>query len=130
LPAELLRLGFNFDLVDDDVLQTMARSGTSRYRVIVLPRIERIPLDTLQALQRLAGQGVHIVALGRVPDAAPGYMERKRDGEAIKQLAAAMFDGDATPCVHRMAEPDLAALTQWCVPDVDLDQSAPSVGYV
>ncbi len=130
LSTELLRAGYNFDLVDDQVLQLAADEGSLPYRVIVLPQVERMPLATLQALQQLAGRGVTVVALGRVPDQPPGYLERQRDGRAIRELAQALFDSNRTPHAHRVVTLDMAQLKQWCVPDVSLEQNAPSIGYV
>lgn len=130
LPAELLRAGYNFDLVDDEVLQAAAHAGSMPYRVIVLPQIERMPLATLQALQQLASRGITVIALGRVPDQPPGYIERQRNGRAIRELADLLFDANRTPHAHRLATLDLAMLRRWCMPDVALEQDAPSIGYV
>lgn len=130
LPVELLRVGYNFDLVDDEVLQSSAEAGSLPYRMIILPQIERIPLATLQALQRLAGRGVAVIALGRVPDQPPGHIERQRDAEAIRQLADTLADPERTPHLHRLSAPDVAMLKQWCTADVSLEQDAASIGYV
>src|SRR5690606_37245446 len=82
-----------------------------------------------QVLQQLASRGVDVVALGRVPDQPPGYIERQHDAGTIRRLAETFFD-NRTPHVHRLSTPDAALLKQWCVPDVALEQDAPFIGYV
>ncbi len=131
LPGGLLRLGFNFDLADDDVLQTLAdaEAPATRYRVVVLPRIERIPLATLEALQRLAKRSVTIVAFGRTPDQPIGRADRARGSDAVGRLSRALFSG-STPNVYHVAESNPAGLRRWCAPDVEFKQTTPAVGYV
>ncbi len=64
---QILQAGFNFDFVDDRVIQD---SSVNRYPVIVLPDVERVPPKTHQALDAFVRAGGTLIATGRASLAA------------------------------------------------------------
>lgn len=70
----LLSNGYNFDLVNDDVLlhdATFAgpalRIRENDYRVMILPNIEAMPIETLERVAAYVEQGGTVVALEQTP---------------------------------------------------------------
>ncbi len=70
----LLSNGYQFDLVNDEVLQRMAkfdgpalRIQDNDYRVLILPNIEAMPVESLQRVADYAKQGGTVIALEQRP---------------------------------------------------------------
>ena len=77
--GSILDAGYGFDLVDDRALTRHARIedhrlaiGAGHYRVVVVPHVEAIPADTLDALERFVEAGGIVVATRHIPKRAPG----------------------------------------------------------
>jgi hypothetical protein len=130
LPAALLRLGYNFDLVDDYVVHHLAEAGDRRYRIVILPGAERMPIETLRALRVLAERGVLVVAIGRIPDQPIGRIERAADPRAVAQLALELFDEGQMSTAFRISLAAIASLKERVPPDVEIPQNEPTIGYV
>src|SRR5207248_4395445 len=78
--STILDSGYGFDFFDDDVLKKTGRVeqnklvlGSSHYRVIVLPAVERITLETMRKLEEFALEGGIVIAPRRLPGIAPGF---------------------------------------------------------
>ena len=93
LPA-ILDAGFNFDFVDDEAIRLVGMP----YQAIVLPGVERIPLDVYQKLRDYARQGGLLVATRRKPGLAPGLLEGKRDSAGIQAISRELFEGQSARC--------------------------------
>ncbi len=125
---ELLRLGYNFELIDDDLLQEISENKRDGYPVIMLPNIERIPLETLEALKKCTCGKV--VAYKRIPDKAPGVIENEKYADNLKKLAKEIFSDPARNTLFIENVSDLESLKSVIKPDVDLKQDEPETGYV
>jgi hypothetical protein len=114
---QILDGGYNYDFIDDDAI---AAHGI-RYPVLVLPNVERIPLATLTKIADYARKGGIVIATGRVPSLAPGFIEAKTDTPKIRELARSLFEAPAaaahlvtddtklTETLHHLSMPDVAA---------------------
>jgi hypothetical protein len=137
LPA-LLAAGFNLDFVDDGVLAGRARLdqgaiaiGANRYKAIVLPGIERMPVETVRALEAYAAGGVRVVATRRTPALAPGYQSTPAEHAEVAAAAARLFSGPAAAGVFVERDTDLAAaLTSRLQPDMAVSNGASDLGVV
>ena len=76
----LKREGFDFDYISDRQLALcksvdghIITSGHTRYKTIVVPCCKRMPLETLQQLERMAASGINIIFAYRMPRDVPGY---------------------------------------------------------
>jgi hypothetical protein len=114
---QILDGGYNFDFIDDDAI---AARGIP-HSVLVLPNVERMPLATLAKIAEYARKGGIVIATGRVPSLAPGFLEAKADTPQIREMAKTLFEG-ANPrgrlvrddarlgeVLHELSRPDLTA---------------------
>lgn len=90
--------GYGFDLVNDDVLQHHAgfdgprlHLGKMTYRVLVLPDIKSLPLETYQRIESYVRQGGALIALERIPEASTGMQDHAQQDEAVRRLSAELF---------------------------------------
>jgi len=92
LARELVASGYQFDYISDAQLgQTHAKtgapssraadggqyaletSGGGTYRMILVPKVRHMPVETLRQLVALASQGARVVFVGGMPEDVPGY---------------------------------------------------------
>src|SRR5437016_11196489 len=98
--STILDSGYGFDFFDDDVLMKTGRIeperlvlGSSRYRVIILPGVERIPLDTLRKLEEFVRNGGTLIATRNIPQLAPGFRATEAEQRQIHDTALQLFAG-------------------------------------
>jgi hypothetical protein len=110
---QILENGYNFDFIDDE---SIAKVGV-KYKALVLPGVERIPLATLEKITKLPG--VTVIATRHAPSLAPGLMEQERDTPKVRELARGLkviADEKLGEALKAALKPDLA--------------SAPEIGFV
>ncbi len=90
IPA-LLEAGYNFDAVDDGLLNEALARGA--YRAVVLPRVERISVESFRKLERYANGGGLVVALGKKPRLAPGRVGAEEASKEVVEISKRMFEG-------------------------------------
>src|SRR5262249_7286284 len=137
--ARLLDSGYNFDFFDDDALRQVGRIekdalvlGPNRYRVVVLPGVERIPLDTLRKLEEVARNGGILIATRHIPDAAPGLLSSEEEQNQIRTLSRSLFQG-ASPSARFVQNENTelpGVLNRLLRPDVRLSPETPGIGFV
>ncbi len=136
--AQVLEAGFNLDFVDDDVLKQLGKVetgalslGTNKYKAVVLPNVERVPIETLQKLEAFAKQGGVVIAAQRKPASLPGYKTTDAERQQHHELIQRLFEGPK-PLAHFVADDKqlgdkLASLAR---PDVKLIPAVPGIGFV
>jgi hypothetical protein len=94
----LISNGYAFDLVNDDALQRLAsfdgprlNVGDMTYRVLLVPNITALPLESFQQIAAYAAQGGVVVALERVPEAACGLVDWQKNDLVVQDLATELF---------------------------------------
>jgi hypothetical protein len=130
--------GFNFDFVDDGLLASHGSVGdraltfgNSNYKVVVLPNVTRIPLAALKKLEDFANRGGVLIAVGKAPSMAPGYLATDANHQAIRDLATRLFTGANAKGIVIPDEGQLAAtLKSKLQPDVTYAQAQPNLGFV
>ena len=125
---EILTTGYNFELIDDDLLQGISEGNHQGYPIILLPNIERIPLDILKALKKCTDK--IIVAYKSIPHKAIGFIENRKDVESIKKVSKEIFDESVTNTVFVKSISELKCLNDLFPPDVKLRQNKLDIGYV
>jgi hypothetical protein len=105
--AELmLEKGFAFDYISDQQIREtifnngmLKTSGGPSYRSLVIPRIQYMPLSTLEKIMALANAGAQIIFMEDFPSAPAGYANladnTKRFAEIIGKLQSIIDDGKA-----------------------------------
>ena len=95
LIPRVLEAGYNFDFFDDDSFKQVGRVekgalilGENKYKVVILPSVERIPLETLQKLEEFARGGGILIATRRTPlEVARVSGDRSRPPKNSRPLA-------------------------------------------
>ena len=136
LIPRVLEAGYNFDFFDDESFKQVGRVekgalvlGENKYKVVILPSVERIPLETLQKLEEFARGGGMLIATRRMPLEAPGFQATEADHQKIADLSRRLFEGAGrfvTDETGQLAS-TLAGLLR---PDVVLSPAAPEIGFI
>jgi len=109
LASDLLARGFDFDYVSDALLQRsqsvegQVQLPGGRYRVIVVPATQRMPVETLRQLEQLAAAGVQVL-FQALPEDVPGlgHLEARRAELGMLKARLAAQSGLQTPLLERL----------------------------
>lgn len=134
-----LEAGYDFDFFDDAALMKVGRVekdtlilGSNRYRVVVLPGVNRIPIETLRKLEEFVKGGGVLIATRRLPALAPGLQATESEQEQVREIVGRLFDGPSAPA-HFVRDENgrlgttLAGLLQ---PDMLLSPAVPEIGFI
>ncbi len=72
LAGELWERGYTFDYVSDRMLQNHVNA---KGKVILVPPTQYMPLETLEALQRYAGEGSAVIFIDSIAEDVPGLFQ-------------------------------------------------------
>ncbi len=135
----ILEAGYALDLFDDDALAQVGRVerdalvlGQNKYRVVVLPGVERIPPDTLRKFEEFVRGGGILIATRRLPQTAPGRQATESDKAQVREISRRLFEG-AKPPAHFVADENgqfAAALISALRPDMALAPAVPEIGFL
>ena len=99
MPA-IFEAGYNLDFFDDEMLKSVGKIekgnlvlGASKHRVVVLPGIERMPLESLRKLDAFVKDGGVLVATRRMPAIAPGAKMADAEQAEFKATVQRLFGG-------------------------------------
>ena len=127
LAPAILDAGYNFDFIDSEAID---RVGI-HYPVLVIPSIERLPLATYRRIEQYAQAGGVVLATGRLPSRAPGWVESQRDSAAVEQISRELFGRGAKTARFVEKTVDLgAAISQFLTADVAVTPISPTVGFI
>ncbi|HEY0461525.1 MAG TPA: glycosyl hydrolase [Pyrinomonadaceae bacterium] len=137
LPA-LFESGYNLDFFDDAMLNAVGKVekdnlalGASRYKAVVLPGIERIPLESLRKLDEFVKNGGILIATRRLPSIVPGMKATDAEQSELKSIVARLFDGK-NPRVKLVPADEEAgnSLKTILQPDAGIAPNAKDFGFV
>jgi hypothetical protein len=136
--GQILDAGYNLDFFDDQMLSRFGTFdggqlafNTLRYKVILLPGVERCPLATLRKLEAFAKAGGTVIATRRLPSLAPGYTATDADTAEVQSISQRLFLSPNAPGIFLHDESKLAAtLAPRLAPDVAMLPPSPQVGVV
>ena len=91
---ELRRSGYDFDLINDDALARFAsveagvlRAGTGAYRVVIVPDVQFMPPESLEALLKFAQNGGCVMFAGwHSAVTAPGLKDNTTRSARVKSI--------------------------------------------
>ncbi|MCP4313439.1 MAG: hypothetical protein GY790_19450, partial [Bacteroidetes bacterium] len=96
--SELWNAGFSFDFISDrllideiDFLDGQLTGPAHSYRTILVPDCKYLPLETMEKLYALAGEGADIVFWQKIPDDVPGLESHIKRRESLDQLKSKIF---------------------------------------
>ncbi len=121
--------GYNFDYIDSTAI---AARGI-HYPVLILPNVDRISPATLSLIEDYRKQGGKIIAVGRIPEHAPGLENATQVAVEVAATSHTLFS-QVTPKKGAQFVPDVAqlkdALHQAVPADIRLASPAPEVGFI
>src|SRR6185295_7378765 len=134
----ILESGHNLDFFDDAALATIGRVekdglvlGGNKYRVVVLPGVERIPLNTLRKLEDFVRGGGVLIATRRLPTLAPGLLATEAEQNEVRDIVRRLFEGQIPASRFVKDENELSGtLTSMVRPDVALSPAVPEIGFI
>lgn len=125
LTESILDAGYNLDYIDAQAINEVG----IQYPVLVLPHVDRISLATLQQIAAYVAKGGKVVAIGRLPQHAPGLRGAKVDTPKIEALAQRLSHEAGWSFAAN--DSDAGALLKKAVtPDMRLDNPAPEIGFI
>jgi uncharacterized protein YbdZ (MbtH family) len=135
---QILEAGYGLDFFDDGALEQVGSVerdglalGGNRYRIVVLPNVELMPLRSLRKLEKFVGAGGILVATRSIPSAAPGFKTAESEKAEVRALAARLFESASAPARFVKEEDGLGeVLRSTLTPDMALSPAAPDVGFV
>ena len=94
----LLSNGYDFDLLNDDALQNIAQFENGninirnmQYKVLLLPNIQALPLETMQAIEEYVKGGGVVIAFDRAPELSTGFKNYKLNDKKVSSIVGKMF---------------------------------------
>jgi hypothetical protein len=124
---QILNAGFNFDFIDAGAIDSVG----IKYKVLVLPRVERISPETYEKIAEFARHGGIVIATRRLPDTAPGYKDADAITTRVKQISGSLFHGEVATAHFVKDEHVLGAmLAKLMKPDFVAEPAAPEIGFI
>ena len=107
LGKTLVANGYDFDPVNDDVLENHARieNGCIRvrdlcYRVVILPNIQALPVTTLEFLARFVRMGGALIALDGLPSSSVGMRDASANDRKVREIVKELFGSEMLGRAH------------------------------
>lgn len=135
---QVLEAGFDLDFFDDDALSQVGRVengvlalGPGKYRAVILPNVERIPLETLKKLAQFAQSGGVLIATRRLPALAPGFTASDGEQKQIRDITNSLFRG-SSPLAHFVEDEKQLGkqMVRWLKSDISYSSPSPDLGFV
>ena len=138
LPA-IFEAGYNLDFFDEDSFKQVGRVdngslilGQNKYKVVVLPNVERISIETYRKFEEFVRGGGILIATRRTPSEQPGFQSKETDHQQVVALSRQLFEGSAARG-HFVADEKQelrSTLQRLLPPDVELAPASSDVGFV
>jgi len=105
---QILDSGYAMDFVDDGTIEP----ALSRYKALVLPNVEFLPVAVARKIEAFAKAGGIVIATRRRPDRAPGLKATDADHAAVRASAAGAMlvpsDAGLGAALRSKLSPDIA----------------------
>jgi hypothetical protein len=123
---QILGAGHNLDYIDAEAIQTLGVP----YPVLILPHVQRLTPATLTAIAAYVKRGGKVIAVGSIPDRAPGFLHAETLSAEVQAAAKALFTGN--PNTQFVAhEEDLGAALAKSIPtDLALTNNSTDIGFL
>lgn len=95
--ALMLEKGYAFDFISDKQIGEttvenglLKTSGNSHYKTLVIPRVDYMPLQTLEKISSLAESGASVIFIDNGPAAVSGYSDLESNRARFEQTLSAL----------------------------------------
>lgn len=137
MPA-IFEAGYNLDFFDDEMLKNVGKIekgslalGASKHSVVVLPGIERMPLESLRKLDAFVKEGGKLVAVRRTPSIVPGLNATEAERSEFTATSLRLFNSSNASVKVVEKDEDLGtALKSFLRPDAEISPSGKDFGFV
>jgi hypothetical protein len=126
LMSTILNAGYNIDYID---AASINKLSTIPYPILILPAVQRIPLETYKTIEKFASTG-KLIAIGSLPSLAPG-LKQQQDSQQITALSTQLFINSDHPGVFVRSITDLPqTLHQSLPPDIATTGQTEGLGFL
>lgn len=94
----LVANGYDFDLINDDVLQhsvtidqDQLKIHSLAYRCLVLPKTTTVPVETMRVIERFVNSGGLVIALDALPASSVGMRDYRNADDEVKAISQRVF---------------------------------------
>jgi len=138
LPA-IFEAGYNLDFFDDDAFKQVGSVagnslvlGKNRYRILILPGVEYIPLETYKKFAEFARNGGILLPIKRAPTRVPGFLAKDSEHRELNDISSILFGiNSSTGIIIRDEKTELRpTLNKLLQPDVKLARPSSDIGFV
>ncbi len=131
LMSLILDAGYNIDYID---ASTIDKLGDTPYPILVIPPTDRIPLGTYETIAAYAASGNKVIAIGKLPSLAPGWMEQGKSPQ-VAALSKKLFHADGhkgiyLASVNRLSGELPGVLHRALPPDIDATGQTAGLGFI
>lgn len=137
MPA-IFSAGFNLDFFDDPILTDLSSVqgkeivlGSSRHNAVVVPGVEKMPIESLRKLESFAKAGGAIVFARKLPSGVPGLAATAAEQGELKAAVQRFTDGAYPNVKFVQTDEEIGtALAQLLQPDAAISPSGEEFGAV
>jgi hypothetical protein len=105
--------------------------GRNRYKAVILPNVERMPVETILRLDEFARSGGTLIATRRWPISVPGYKPSDAEHALFKTVSQRLFEGANPLAIVIADETQLAGkLATRLRPDVEFSAGKKEMGFI
>lgn len=95
----IVNSGYDVDYISDNYLSStkvvngqLVTLGNTAYKAIIVPSAQKMPIETLSHLLKLAKDGAKIVFIGNYPNDVPGFKDMEKRRTALTKLINPISD--------------------------------------
>ena len=129
MPA-IFEAGYNLDFFDDEMLTTNTRDVLEKHPIVVLPGIERMPLESLKLLESYASRGGIVIATRHLPAIDPGLKVTDTERDEFAKTFQRLFGGTYKTVRFIEKDEDIGSGLAGFLPDVEISGSPKDFGFV
>ncbi|MFZ0663560.1 MAG: glycosyl hydrolase [Acidobacteriaceae bacterium] len=119
--------GYNFDYIDAAAIKARG----IHYPVLILPNVDRISPATLSRIEQYTKSSGKVIAVGRIPEHAPGFLHYEQISAEVSQSSRAFFDHPDARVQYISGADDLGqTLHAMVAPGMQLSTAAPLVSFI
>ena len=138
LLAQVVDAGYDLDAWDDGMLAALKGKaeggalvfGDVKYRVVVLPNVTNMPLETARTLKAFVDGGGILLATGRAPSVVPGMKATAEQQKELAGIMAGLFGAGGKGILVANPAQLVPTLGQKLPPDVKMDRAGTLIGEV
>lgn len=124
---QILDAGYNLDFIDADAIDKLGIS----YPVLILPGVERLPVETYRKIEEYASHGGVVIATRRTPSTAPGLLNAEAETDQIRAISVRLFEAKEALGHFLGDESRLGAvLGHYLKPDFMIFPRNPEIGFI